>query len=101
MADKGTTYDKVEVASDMGTGGLYLYGGRSFSIWNATDMSQVYDSGSDFEKITAERLPNHFNASNDKTDRGAKKGPEPEYVAVGKVGQKTLALSDWSALAGL
>ena len=104
LADKGTTYDKVEVASDMGTGGLYLYGGRSFSIWNAADMSQVYDSGSDFEKITAERLPNHFNASNDKTDldsRSAKKGPEPEYVAVGKVGQKTLAFVGLERIGGV
>ncbi|WP_339271159.1 choice-of-anchor I family protein [Paenibacillus sp. FSL K6-1330] len=104
LADKGTTYDKVEVASDMGNEGLYLYGGRSFSIWNAADMSQVYDSGSDFEKITAERLPNHFNASNDKTDldsRSSKKGPEPEYVTVGKVGQKTLAFVGLERIGGV
>ncbi|AYB45991.1 choice-of-anchor I family protein [Paenibacillus lautus] len=104
LAGKGATYDKVEVASDMGHEGLYLYGGRSFSIWNAADLSQVYDSGSDFEKITAERLPNHFNASNDKTDldsRSAKKGPEPEYVAVGKVGQKTLAFVGLERIGGV
>ncbi|MFZ4197895.1 choice-of-anchor I family protein [Paenibacillus sp. NPDC058898] len=104
LADKGTTYDKVEVASDMGNEGLYLYGGRSFSIWNAADMSQVYDSGSDFEKITAERLPNHFNASNDKTDldsRSSKKGPEPEYVTVGKVGKKTLAFVGLERIGGV
>ncbi|MEC0305426.1 choice-of-anchor I family protein [Paenibacillus lautus] len=104
LADKGTAYDKVEVASDMGNEGLYLYGGRSFSIWDAADMSQVYDSGSDFEKITAERLPNHFNASNDKTDldsRSAKKGPEPEYVTVGKVGQKTLAFIGLERIGGV
>lgn len=77
LADKGSTYDKVEVASDMGHDGLYLYGARSFSIWNAADMSQVYDSGSDFERITAERLPRYFNASNDKPEmdnRSTKKG---------------------------
>ncbi len=104
LAGKGTTYDKVEVASDMGNEGLYLYGGRSFSIWNAANLSQMYDSGSDFEKITAERLPNHFNASNDKTDldsRSAKKGPEPEYVAVGKVGQKTLAFVGLERIGGV
>ncbi|MFB6473290.1 choice-of-anchor I family protein [Paenibacillus glucanolyticus] len=104
LADKGSTYDKVEVASDMGNDGLYMYGARSFSIWNADHMSPVYDSGSDFEKITAERLPNYFNASNDKIDldsRSSKKGPEPEYVTVGKVGQKTLAFVGLERIGGV
>ncbi|MEW9698162.1 choice-of-anchor I family protein [Paenibacillus sp. SI8] len=89
-----TTYDKVTVAGDMGTDNVYLYGGRSFSVWNAETMRQVYDSGNDFESITAERLPDNFNASNSKTtkdDRSPKKGPEPEYVTVGKVGNKVFA----------
>lgn len=104
LADKGSTYDKVEVASDMGHDGLYLYGARSFSIWNAADMSQVYDSGSDFERITAERLPRYFNASNDKPEmdnRSTKKGPEPEYVEVGKVGQKVLAFIGLERIGGV
>lgn len=104
LADKGTVYDKVEVASDMGADGLYLYGARSFSIWKAQDMSLVYDSGSDFEKITAERLPEVFNTSNDKKEldsRSAKKGPEPEYVTVGQVGDKTLAFIGLERIGGV
>jgi hypothetical protein len=31
---------------------LFAYGGRSFSIWNVTNgLSQVFDSGDDFEQI--------------------------------------------------
>ncbi|WP_339316131.1 choice-of-anchor I family protein [Paenibacillus sp. FSL R10-2734] len=97
-------YDSVEVMSDMGNDGIYLYGGRSFSIWEADSMNQVYDSGSDFEKITGERLPEYFNASNSNTtmdNRSTKKGPEPEYVKVGKVGQKALAFIGLERIGGL
>ncbi|MNO27603.1 Endo-1,4-beta-xylanase A precursor [compost metagenome] len=97
-------YDSVEVMSDMGNNGIYLYGGRSFSIWEADSMKQVYDSGSDFEKITGERLPEYFNASNSNTtmdNRSTKKGPEPEYVKVGKVGQKALAFIGLERIGGL
>lgn len=99
-----TKYDSVEVMSDMGNDGIYLYGGRSFSIWEADSMNQVYDSGSDFEKITGERLPDYFNASNSNTtmdNRSTKKGPEPEYVKVGKVGQKALAFIGLERIGGL
>ena len=44
---------------------LYTYGGRSFSIFDADTMELVFDSGSEFEKITAEALPEYFNTSND------------------------------------
>lgn len=72
----------------------YIYGGRSFSIWDADTMEQVYDSGSDFEKITGELYPKAFNSSNNKTEldsRSGKKGPEPEDVKVMKVNGKTFA----------
>lgn len=89
-----TAYDAIEVAGDMGNDGIYMYGGRSFSIWSADTMDQVYDSGNDFETITAERVPDYFNVSNSKItmdDRSVKKGPEPEDIKVGKVGSKELA----------
>lgn len=66
----------------------YLFGGRSFSIRDAEDMSLVYDSGSDFENYTAQYLPDRFNYSNDDTlkdKRSAKKGPESEDVKVGTI----------------
>jgi len=91
----GTTkYDSVEVVSDMGHDGIYMYGGRSFSIWNADTMELVYDSGSDFEVITGQRVPEYFNVSNSKItmdDRSTKKGPEPEDIKVGLVGNHAFA----------
>lgn len=97
-------YDKVEVMTDMGNDGIYLYGARSFSIWEAETMKQVYDSGSDFEQITGERLPDYFNASNSNItldSRSPKKGPEPEYIKVGKVGQRALAFIGLERIGGL
>ncbi|MBP1967784.1 choice-of-anchor I family protein [Paenibacillus aceris] len=97
-------YDGVEVAGDMGNDSIYLYGGRSFSIWQANTMNQVYDSGNEFEKVTAQRLPNNFNASNSKTamdDRSSKKGPEPEDIKVNKVGSKVLAFIGLERVGGI
>lgn len=100
----GSDYGKVEAAGDMGSDGVYMYGGRSFSVWNASDMSLVYDSGSDFERITGERLPDYFNVSNSKTekdDRSPKKGAEPEYVTVGKVGNRAFAFIGLERIGGV
>ena len=74
----------------------YIFGGRSFSIYEAAadGLKLVFDSGSEFEEVTAEKLPDYFNASNDKTspdNRSGKKGPEPESVVTGTVGKKTYA----------
>ncbi|MFD0714582.1 choice-of-anchor I family protein [Paenibacillus sp. GCM10027626] len=99
-----TVYDGVEVVSDMGNDDVYMFGGRSFSIWNADTMEQVYDSASDFEQITAERLPQYFNASHTNTtldSRSPKKGPEPEYVALGEVGSKVFAFTGLERIGGV
>lgn len=84
----------------------YVFGGRSFSIYEATDngLSLVYDSGSDFEKITADVLPEYFNASNDKItldNRSGKKGPEPETVVTGKMDGKTYAFIALERIGGV
>lgn len=103
----GTTrYDGLEVMSDMGNDGIYLYGGRSLSIWDAATMTQVADTGSDFERITAQRYPQNFNASNSskKTgidERSEKKGPEPEDVKTGLVGTRTLAFAGLERIGGV
>ncbi|WP_308637862.1 choice-of-anchor I family protein [Paenibacillus silvisoli] len=99
-----TPYDSVEVPSDMGPDGIYMYGGRSFSIWNADTLAQVYDSHNDFEKITAERLPAYFNSDHKEIafdKRSTKKGPEPEYVKVGKVGNKAFAFVGLERISGI
>ena len=84
----------------------YVFGGRSFSIYEATDngLVLVYDSGSDFEKITADTLANYFNTSNDKTsadNRSGKKGPEPESVVTGVIGDKTFAFVALERIGGI
>ena len=82
---------------------LFTLGGRSFSIWSASG-EQVYDSGSQFERITAYADPAHFNASNDNVnfdDRSDNKGPEPEGVAVGKIDDRTYAFIGLERVGGL
>ncbi|WP_168735534.1 choice-of-anchor I family protein [Cohnella fermenti] len=101
----GTTkYDGVEVLTDRGNDSIYMLGGRSFSIWNADTLEQVYDSGSDFEVITSQRLPEYFNASNSKIkmdDRSTKKGPEPEDIKTGVVGNHIFAFVGLERVGGI
>lgn len=84
----------------------YVFGGRSFSIYEVGNngLKLVYDSGSDFETITAAQLPTYFNASNDKTsldNRSGKKGPEPETVVTGVVNGKTYAFIALERIGGV
>ena len=82
---------------------LLVLGGRSFSIWSS-DGAQVFDSGSDFERITAQRNPSFFNTSNDNNnfdDRSDNKGPEPEGVALGKISGHTFAFIGLERIGGI
>lgn len=84
----------------------YMLGGRSFSVYEKTDdgLVQVFDSGSDFERITAKRYPDHFNASNKNNKRDSRsdaKGPEPESVVVGSVGDKVYAYVGLERIGGV
>lgn len=83
---------------------LYTYGGRSFSIFDADTMELVYDSGSEFEKITAEALPAYFNVSNDEISydkRSGAKGPEPETVVTGVINGTTYAFIAMERISGI
>ncbi|MBW2961420.1 choice-of-anchor I family protein [Mesonia aestuariivivens] len=69
---------------------LYAFGGRSFSIYDAATGTQVYDSGSDFERIIKEDpvYNSIFNATDDENElknRSDNKGPEPEAVIVEEI----------------
>ncbi|MCW5242254.1 alkaline phosphatase, partial [Synechocystis sp. PCC 6803] len=82
---------------------LYVYGSRSFSIWNSSG-NLVYDSGEDFERIIAEAIPDFFNASNDNNDldnRSDNKGPEPEGVTVGTIDGRTYAFVGLERIGGV
>ena len=82
---------------------LYTYGGRSFSIFTA-DGTRVFDSGSQFEEITAKLLPEYFNTNhteNELESRSDDKGPEPEGVAVGEINGRTYAFIGFERLGGV
>ncbi|HEY5761385.1 MAG TPA: choice-of-anchor I family protein [Steroidobacter sp.] len=82
---------------------LYTLGGRSFSIWKSNG-AQVFDSGSDFERITAASNPAFFNASNDDRNfdsRSDNKGPEPEGLALGTVGERRYAFVGLERMGGV
>ena len=84
----------------------YVFGGRSFTVFRAdeTGLTEVYDSGSEFEAKTAEYIPENFNCSNDDKsidDRSGKKGPEAESVTIGTVGEKTYAFVGLERIGGV
>ena len=83
---------------------LYTFGARSFSIWD-TEGNLVFDSGNDFERITAERYPNDFNSTNSDNDsfdnRSDDKGPEPEAVTVIHLAGETYALVGLERMGGV
>ncbi|MEM8650484.1 MAG: choice-of-anchor I family protein [Pseudomonadota bacterium] len=82
---------------------IVAYGGRSFSIWKE-DGTRVYDSGDDFEQITAQLVPEIFNSNGDPDSfdsRSDNKGPEPEGVTVGQFGGRTLAFIGLERVGGV
>ncbi|GAB2579639.1 choice-of-anchor I family protein [Nitrincola alkalisediminis] len=86
---------------------LYSYGARSFSIWKEENnqLVQVYDSANEFERIIAERFPEHFNSNHSEQpsfdSRSDDKGAEPEALAVGQVGDKTYAFIGMERMGGI
>lgn len=83
---------------------LYAFGGRSFSIWD-TQGNLVYDSGDDFEQITAALLPENFNSDNTENNsfdsRSDNKGPEPEGVAIGAIDDHIYAFIGLERIGGV
>ncbi|QYK14620.1 choice-of-anchor I family protein [Shewanella rhizosphaerae] len=72
---------------------IVAYGGRSFSIWDQNGQ-QVFDSGSDFSRITAALLGMNFNNNNEENkgdSRSDDKGAEPEALAIGEIEGKRYA----------
>jgi 2',3'-cyclic-nucleotide 2'-phosphodiesterase (5'-nucleotidase family) len=83
---------------------LFALGARSFSIWSA-DGALVWDSGSDFERITAAAFPADFNSTDDENgsfdNRSDNKGPEPEGVAIGEIGGRQYAFVALERIGGV
>lgn len=86
---------------------LYSFGGRSFSVWKDEGgvVSQVWDSGDAFEQYLAEALPEDFNSDNEEQDsfdsRSDNKGPEPEGIAVGTIGEQHFAFVGLERIGGI
>lgn len=83
---------------------IYSFGARSFTIWDANG-NVVFDSGDDFEQITADAYPDDFNSGNDENGdfdgRSDNKGPEPEAISVGKIGEKVYAFIGLERIGGV
>lgn len=83
---------------------IYCLGSRSFSIFNASTKSIVYDSGDDFEMITASLMPTLFNTDHEdnvKKGRSRAKGPEPEGVTTAVIGGETFAFISLERIGGV
>jgi len=83
---------------------IYSFGTRSFTIWDPTNGSVVWDSKNAFEQILAQRYPDNFNATNDENnfdDRSDDKGPEPEGVVTGVVNGRTYAFVGLERVGGI
>jgi hypothetical protein len=83
-----TTLANGDIDGDGDFDQIFAYGGRSFSIWNANG-NQVYDSGSTFERSLAQYQQQGMDVWDD--SRSDDKGPEPESVTVGTLGDSTYA----------
>lgn len=82
---------------------IFAYGARSFSIWDSAG-TLVFDSGDDFEHITAEMYPTIFNSNgavDTFDDRSDDKGPEPEAVTVGVIDDRTFAFIGLERIGGV
>ncbi len=83
---------------------IYAYGGRSFSIWDASTGEIVFDSGNEFEQYLAQHFPENFNSSNDESgfdDRSDDKGPEPEAIKVAFLNDRVYALIGLERMGGI
>lgn len=81
----------------------YAYGARSFTIWDQNGLV-VFDSGDDFERITASVHGELFNNGDDENEgdsRSENKGPEPEALTVGQVGERTYAFIGLERMGGI
>ncbi|MEA5616939.1 choice-of-anchor I family protein [Cronbergia sp. UHCC 0137] len=84
---------------------IFAYGTRSFTIWD-DQGNRVYDSGSAFEKITAQQVPWIFNGNGEDPEAGFdnrsdNKGPEPEGVTIGVINNRTYAFIGLERIGGV
>ena len=96
LSQIATTNASGDIDGDGDFDEIHVFGGRSFSIFEAATGVLVYDSGNDFEVITANdpTYGSIFNASNSNNsfkNRSDNKGPEPEGVLVQEINREQYA----------
>ncbi len=99
----GITLENGDIDGDGDYDRIFAYGARSFTIWDEFG-NLVYDSGDEFEQITASLFPDFFNTTNDENefdDRSDNKGPEPEGVAIGMIDGRTFAFIGLERISGI
>lgn len=94
---------------------LYSFGARSFAIWDE-DGKKVWESGDQFERFlasdecqlgAARNIPckAYFNTGHDEggamDSRSDAKGPEPEGIELGRLGDKTFAFIGLERMGGV
>ncbi len=83
---------------------IYTFGARSFSIWDGSNGSLIWDSKDEFEQRLKTLYPTNFNCShtnNSLDDRSDNKGPEPESVTIGKIKDSTYAFVALERIGGI
>ena len=96
-----STTDGVNAAGEHEA--LYSFGARSFSIWDAGTGEQVYDSGDDFEQITAASAPARSTPTTTTTSSTAAATTRARSRRVSPPARSTAAptrSSGWSGSAG-
>ena len=111
--DDDAALGRLEVTTEMGFdeqqgcySELYAFGSRSFSIYSA-DGELVFDSGAEFEELSArlsENTPLVFNSGHDDNEfdsRSDAKGVEPENLTIGEVDGRSYAFIGFERLGGV
>jgi hypothetical protein len=97
------TKSRGDIDGDGDYDALYSFGARSMSVWRP-DGSLVWDSGDQFEQVTAAVYPTRFNASNTnntRDNRSDDKGPEPEAITTGSIAGRTYAFVGLERVGGI
>ncbi|MDG2363357.1 MAG: hypothetical protein P8L80_04560, partial [Flavobacteriales bacterium] len=90
-----------------GAGDSYVFGSRSFSLWDITttgSLSQIYDSGSLIEDKLAELMPYYANSLKSSYNSGdsasLSRGPEPAGIALGMLDGKDILIVSLEEMGG-
>lgn len=104
LPDDGLDRLKISIFDGVNDNGeietMHAYGSRSFTIFDL-DGNVVFDSGAQFEQLLSVFAPERFNNDDGEIispdpdgevdNRSDAKGPEPEAIEIGQIGDTTLA----------